>query len=281
MSRKSAAARLSVVSNTILIILKLITGLITGSVSILSEAIHSLFDLIAAVIAFFSVRIADTPPDTDHPYGHGKVEGLSGLIEAALIFVAAGLIIIEAVEKIRAGAPVTFPIAGMAVMGFSALVNIAVSRYLYRAARDTGSIALEANALHLKTDVYTSAGVAAGLLLLWITDIHILDPMIAIAVTLLILYEAWQLTKRTLAPLVDRRLSDDEIAAIRTSIAKHADTYVGFHEMRTRSSGATQYIDLHLEVPHHLTVEESHRICDAIEKEIACLLYTSPSPRDS
>ncbi len=272
MSIKTATARLSVVSNSLLIALKLVTGIATGSVSILSEAIHSLFDLIAAVIAFFSVRLAEQPPDADHPYGHGKVEGISGFIEAILIFGAAGLILYEAVHKIIEGTEVLFPVAGIAVMATSAVVNIFVSRRLYRVARETGSLALEADALHLKTDVYTSAGVAAGLFLLWLTDIHLFDPLLAIAVALLILYESWQMTKKSLAPLIDRRLSDNELSAIRTAIAKHTTDYVGFHEMRTRSSGNTQYIDLHLEMPRHLTVEESHRICDAIEKEVASSL---------
>ncbi len=272
MNVKTATARLSVISNTLLIMLKLITGLVTGSVSILSEAIHSLFDLIAALIAFFSVRLSEQPPDTDHPYGHGKVEGISGFIEAILIFGAAGLIIYEAAHKIIDGIEVRFPVAGFAVMAVSAVANTLVSRRLYRVARETGSLALEADALHLKTDVYTSAGVALGLLLLWVTDIHLLDPIVATAVACLILYESWQMAKKSLAPLVDRRLSDTELATIRNAIAKHTDDYIGFHEMRTRSSGNTQYIDLHLEMPRHLTVEESHRICDAIEREIVAAL---------
>jgi len=227
---------------------------------------------VAAIIAFFSVRIADTPPDADHPYGHGKVEGISGLIEASLIFVAAGLIIYEAVMKMIIGPEISFPAAGIAVMAVSAVVNIVVSRRLYRVAKETASIALEADALHLSTDVYTSAGVAVGLLLLWITDIHLLDPIVAIAVACLILYESWRMTKKALAPLVDRRLSDEELAMVREAIGAHTAEYVGFHEMRTRSSGNIRYIDLHLEVARHMTVEESHRICDAIEKDVEAKL---------
>lgn len=272
MSVKTTTARLSVISNTVLIVLKLITGIVTGSVSILSEAIHSLFDLIAAIIAFFSVRLSEQPPDADHPYGHGKVEGISGFVEALLIFGAAGLIVYEAVHKMIEVTPVVLPAAGVAVMTVSAVVNTLVSRRLYRVARETGSLALEADALHLKTDVYTSAGVAVGLLLLWLTDIHLLDPLVAIAVACLILYESWHMAKKSLAPLIDKRLSDAEITTVRNAIAKHTDDYIGFHEMRTRSSGNTQYIDLHLEMPRHLTVEESHRICDAIEREIVAAL---------
>ncbi|HSA33394.1 MAG TPA: cation diffusion facilitator family transporter [bacterium] len=272
MNRKTATAALSVASNTFLIAVKLAVGIVTGSVSVLSEAIHSLFDLIAAIIAFFSVRLADTPPDTDHPYGHGKIEGLSGMVEALLIFAAAGLIIFEAVKKIMEGSEIAFPMAGVAVMALSAGVNIVVSRRLYKVAKETGSIALEADALHLKTDVYTSAGVAIGLLLLWVTDIHLLDPIVAIAVACLILYESYQMLRKALSPLVDKRLSDEEIALIHEAIQRHHDSCIGFHEMRTRSSGNVRYVDLHLELPKYLTVEESHRICDAIETDIEAKL---------
>ncbi|HNT28757.1 MAG TPA: cation diffusion facilitator family transporter, partial [bacterium] len=221
---------------------------------------------------FFSVRLSDTPPDDDHPYGHGKIEGLSGMVEALLIFAAAGLIIFEAVKKIMEGPEIAFPIAGVAVMALSAAINIVVSRRLYKVARETGSIALEADALHLKTDVYTSAGVAIGLLLLWVTDIQLLDPIVAIAVACLILYESYQMLSKALSPLVDKRLSDGEIALIHEAIGRHHDSCIGFHEMRTRSSGNVRYVDLHLELPKYLTVEESHRICDAIETDIEAKL---------
>lgn len=273
MNRKTATASLSVASNTFLIAIKFATGLFTGSVSILSEAIHSLFDLVAAIIAFFSVRISDTPPDADHPYGHGKVEGISGMLEALLIFVAAGFIIYEAILKIIIGPEISFPVAGVVVMAVSALVNTLVSRRLYKVAKESGgSLALEADALHLKTDVYTSAGVAIGLLLLWATDIHLLDPIVAIAVACLILYESYEMLKRSVSPLVDRRLSDGDIALIHEAIGRHHDSCIGFHEMRSRNAGNVRYVDLHLELPKYLTVEESHRICDEIEKDIEAKL---------
>ncbi len=273
MNQKTATARLSILSNSFLITIKFATGILTGSVSIISEAIHSLFDLVAAVIAFFSVRISDTPPDDDHPYGHGKIEGISGMIEAILIFVAAGFIIYEAVMKMLSGTEIEFPIAGVVVMAISAVVNTLVSRRLYKTAKECGgSLALEADALHLKTDVYTSAGVALGLLLLWITDIHLLDPLVAIAVACLILYESYEMLMKSVNPLVDKRLSDGEIASIHEAIQRHHDSCIGFHEMRSRNAGNVRYVDLHLELPKYMTVEESHRICDEIEKDIEAKL---------
>ena len=164
MNAKVKIARLSIVSNTLLIMMKLAAGIISGSVSIISEAIHSSMDLVAAVIAYFSVRVSDNPPDSRHPYGHGKVENISGVIEAILIFIAAIWIILEAVRKLFGEKIELDSIAiGSVVMIVSAIVNTIVSRKLYKVARETNSVALEADALHLKTDVYTSAGVALGL----------------------------------------------------------------------------------------------------------------------
>ena len=154
MNVKVKTARLSIMSNTLLIIMKVVVGILSGSVSIISEAIHSSMDLVAALIAFFSVRVSDNPPDSKHPYGHGKVENISGVIEAVLIFAAAALIIIEAIKKLM-GAEIELDNLwiGSLVMAISAVINIIVSRKLYKVARETKSVALEADALHLKTDV--------------------------------------------------------------------------------------------------------------------------------
>ncbi|HEX2970098.1 MAG TPA: cation diffusion facilitator family transporter, partial [Bacteroidales bacterium] len=183
MNPKVKVARLSIVSNTFLIIIKIVVGLLSGSVSIISEAIHSSMDLVAALIAFFSVRVSDNPPDSRHPYGHGKVENVSGVIEALLIFIAAGWIIFEASKKIFGGEIELESIGlGSLVMLIAAVVNTLVSMRLYKVARETHSVALEADALHLKTDVYTSLGVAAGLGLIMLTGFRWLDPVVAIMV---------------------------------------------------------------------------------------------------
>src|SRR5450759_3510622 len=177
MNAKVSIARLSILSNTLLLLLKMAVGLLSGSVSIISEAIHSSMDLIAAIIAFLSVRVSDNPPDSRHPYGHGKIENISGVIEALLIFVAAIWIIVEAVKKLFEEKIEIESIAlGSIVMLISAIVNFIVSRRLYKVARETNSVALEADALHLKTDVYTSLGVAVGLGLITVSYTHLTLP---------------------------------------------------------------------------------------------------------
>ena len=268
MNKKVSVARLSVVSNTTLIVVKVIAGFLSGSVSIISEAIHSLMDLLASVVAFFSVRISDTPADENHPYGHGKFENISGVVEALLIFVAAFWIIYEAVKKIVHPEPVESIGIGLAVMILAAVVNTIVSRKLYRVARETGSVALEADALHLKTDVYTSAGVAVGLALLWITDFHLIDPIIAIFVALLILRESFELFNRAYSPLLDSALPAKEVEQIAAIIRSHCTDRMSFHNLRSRKAGNFRYIDFHLNLDPSLTVGAAHAICDQIEEDI-------------
>lgn len=263
---KKNTARLSVVSNTLLIILKLIVGLITNSVSILSEAIHSSLDLVAAIIAYFSVRISGTPADKEHPFGHGKAENVSGVIEALLIFVASMWIIFEAVKKILHPEEASSLGLGSVVMLISAVVNTFVSRRLYKVAKKTNSVALEADALHLKTDVFTSLGVALGLLLITFTGIHILDPIIAILVACFILFESFNLLRKAFNPLLDTALSDDDIKKVESILES---MNVRYHDLRTRAAGHQRFIEFHLDAPPEETIENVHKQCDAIEEKLS------------
>lgn len=265
MNKKIKTARLSILSNTLLIILKLVVGIISGSVSIISEAIHSSMDLIAAIIAFFSVRISDTPADKEHPYGHGKFENVSGVAEAILIFIASFWIIFEALKKLVGHHPVEAPGLGVAVMLVSAVVNLIVSKRLYKVAKETDSVALEADALHLKTDVYTSIGVGVGMLLIWITNITLFDPIVAILVALFILREAFFLLRNAFFPLVDASLADSEIRIIRSVLEKRS---LRFHNLKTRKSGHYRFAELHLELPENLLLKEVHDVCDEVELEL-------------
>jgi cation diffusion facilitator family transporter len=246
----------------------MVAGLLSGSVSIISEAIHSFMDLLAAIIAFISVSISDRPADARHPYGHWKIENVSGVVEALLIFAAAIWIIYEAIHKIIVPVEVETIGLGFAVMCISAIVNTVVSWYLYKVAKETGSVALEADALHLKADVLTSLGVAAGLGLIWLTDYHILDPIFALLVSILILKESYTLMMKAYKPLLDESLSDEEVNQIRGILGKYIKDNVKYHDLRTRRAGHYRYIDLHLNLDGNLTVRESHSLCDSIEADI-------------
>lgn len=277
--KKMRVAALSVVSNTVLILLKVVAGVLSGSVSIISEAIHSGMDLVAAIIAFFSVRMSAIPPDKEHPYGHGKIENVSGVVEGLLIFIAAFLIIKEAIKKISEPHDINQVYIAILVMIISGVVNYFVSKKLYMVAKETDSVALEADALHLKTDVYTSIGVGVGLLLMklsqfLITDpvlaakFFILDPIVAILVALLIIKEAWHLVYNAFNPLLDARLSEEEEDLIKVVIGKYQDKIIDFHELRTRKAGNIKYIDFHMTVNKELTVAQSHELCEVIENAL-------------
>jgi len=266
MNAKVSIARLSILSNTLLILMKLIVGIISGSVSIISEAIHSSMDLVAAIIAFLSVRVSDNPPDKRHPYGHGKIENISGVVEALLIFVAAIWIIAEAVKKLLGESIELDSIAlGSVVMIISAIINTIVSRRLYKVARETNSVALEADALHLKTDVYTSLGVAVGLGLIMLTGINWLDPVVAMLVALFIIIESYQLLKKAFTPLLDTAWAADDIRELESKLKR---LEVHYHDLRTRVAGNYRFIDLHIEIPENVSVGNAHHYCDKIENEL-------------
>jgi cation diffusion facilitator family transporter len=266
---KQKVAALSIISNTLLVTFKLIAGLLTNSVSIIAEAIHSSLDLLAAIIAFTAVKISGRPPDKTHRYGHGKFENVSGTIEALLIFVAAIWIISEAYQKIINGSAVETIGIGIGVMAFASLANWIISNILMKTARKTDSIALEADAMHLRTDVYTSLGVMLGLLVLSLTGIQILDPLIALSVALLIIKAAYELTVKALVPLLDVALPAEEEAEIENALQMIIPQgMINFHQLRTRKAGSERYVDMHLVVQRDLNITQVHDLCDQIEKEI-------------
>lgn len=273
--RKVRVARFSVISNTILVAGKLIVGLMIGSVSIMSEAIHSGVDLIAAIIALFSVSTSSLPPDRNHPFGHGKVENISGTIEAILIFGAAGWIILEAIKKISNPQPIETIGWGVLIMLISSIVNVLVSEMLFKVGRETDSVALQADAWHLRTDVYTSAGVMISLLAIWAggflfpkTDLSWLDPAAAIAVAFLIIKAAYKLTIDSARDLLDVQLPEEEEAWIEGLIREHSPDVHGFHKLRTRKSGHYRFVEFHLKVDPLMSVKASHLITEDLSVHI-------------
>jgi cation diffusion facilitator family transporter len=271
MNLKSRTARLSIYSNTALIVLNTVVGLLSGSVSIISEAVHTLIDLMAAVMAFFSVKLAEKPADEKHPFGHGKFENISGVVEALLIFVASGWIIYHAITRLIEGEQTIGNeglTLGFIVMMVSALINLFVSRRLYKVAKETDSIALKADALHLSTHVYTSAGVGISLAVIYFTGWHFLDPIAAIVVASYILKEAFEILIEAFRPLADMALPEDEVKLIDNTIRENIGQALDFHMLRTRKAGSDREVDFHLEVPGQMSVSESHGLCDKIEHKL-------------
>jgi cation diffusion facilitator family transporter len=266
---KTRAAAISIASNTILIALKLVAGAITGSIAVITEAVHSAIDLMASIVAYFSVRKADEPPDESHPYGHEKVENVAAGIEGMLILVGAGIIIYESVRRLVDHTGVEKLGIGIAVIGFSVVANVVVSTYLYRQARLTDSPALEADAAHLRTDAFTSAGVLVALVLVEITGIEELDAITALIVAVAIVWAGIQILNRSTRVLVDESLPEEELAAVRAAIVEFgSDEVVGFHKLRARGAGSRRYIDLHVQFRSGTTLERAHELAHELQREI-------------
>ncbi len=266
---KSGAAALSIASNSVLIAIKLAAGAITGSIAILTEAIHSLIDLVASVVAFVSVRKADEPADEDHPYGHEKVESLAATIEGMLILVGAGIIVYEATHRLVDGAEVDALGIGIAVMGFSVVANLVVSTILSRQARTHDSLALEGDAAHLRTDALTSAGVLAGLALVEITGVVAFDSITAIVVAAAIVVAGLRIIRRSSGVLVDEVLPAEEMDRIEAAIAAARTPEVaGYHKLRARRAGSRRYIDLHVQYRSGTSLERAHELAHRMREEI-------------
>lgn len=265
------AASLSVISNTLLVVLKLFAGTVSGSISIISEAIHSASDLLASFLALFSVSRSSQPADSDHPFGHGKYEDFSGLIEGGLIIFAAVYIIGEAVEKLmhyNSVKPIDTAI-GITVMFVAVICNSFLSFYLSKVAQKTDSMALYADAEHIKTDVWSSLAVLGGLIAIKITSLNFIDSVMAFIVAVIIAHAGMVVCKKSLNNLLDGSLPKEDLELINKVLSLHSgNDIVRCISLQTRKSGPLRTINLKLSVNESITIKEGHKICDKIENEI-------------
>ncbi len=272
-STKSGAARLLIIAVVGLIALKITVAWVTGSISVLAQAADSFLDLFAGIITFSAVRIVARPADDRHPYGHGKVEDIAGVVQSILIFAAAGLIIYSAATRIREGPSVELAEAGIAVMIVSIVVSVLLSRHLMRVSRATNSVALEANARNIAADVYSASAVLAGLAAVRITGLYVIDSVIAIGVAVYIIKMAFDTIGRPMSGLLDEHLPPAQQAAIEESLSRHRQEISGFHSLRTRRAGSRSHVDLHLVMARGITLERAHQICTQVEIEIQETLH--------
>lgn len=268
--KKKFVAGLSILSNIVLSILKIATGIITGSLSIISEAIHSMSDLFASLLTFLSVIKSSKPADEDHPYGHGKYEDMAGFIEGLLIILASFFIIFEACKKIILGIhPSSENSIGIIVMFIAVVLNIIVSSLLFKVAKETNSISLYADGEHLRTDIYSSFGVFVGLILIKVTGHSVLDPIIALLVAVLIFKAGYAITQRCCSNLLDHSLPDENINCIKNIIGMYSKSVtLKSDSIKTRQIGPIKDIAMVLQFPKSTSICECHKICDAIEKQI-------------
>ncbi len=273
LATKENAAKLSITAVSLLILIKVVASILTGSISIRADAVHSALDLIAAVTTFIGIKISGRPADERHPFGHGKAENISSAIVAGLIFAAAGIIIYTAVNRLINEAPLESIGIGIYITAAAIVINILISRYLSKVARDTDSLALEADARHLFSDVLSSVAVLIGLIAVRLTGLNILDPIVALLVALLILKVGYDTLRKSFGGLVDVRLPEAEEIEIKSCIIEHYSEVVNFHELRTRKAGSQRYIDLHLVMPKNASVGEAHKMCDHLEQDIEYKLH--------
>jgi cation diffusion facilitator family transporter len=284
---KRRAAIVSIASNSCLIALKLAAGLVTGSVGLLSDAVHSLMDLIASVIALVSVRKADEPADYRHRYGHEKLEDLAAGAQALLLLLGAALIAFESIRRLINGGTVNRIGIGIAVAAVAAVVNLVVSTYLSRVGRATGSTSLDANAADLRTDAIVSIGVVVSLTLIKLTGADWLDPIVGLVVALAISSTGARILIDASRRLADEALPPDELEALQDVVSSFlGDEVVGFHDIRARHVGSHHQVDLHMQFADSTSLRRahflSHQLQDAIIEHLpgtTVLVHLEPEDR--
>lgn len=268
-TQKKFAAGLSITSNALIILLKIAAGTISGSISIISEAIHSFSDFLASVLTFFAVSRSSEPADKGHPFGHGKYEDISGFIEGGLIILAGLYIIYESVRKFIFGYELkTETMVGIYVMAFAVIANFTVSSYLFYVAKKADSVSLYADAQHLRTDIFSSLGVLLGLILIKITGYTVIDPLIALIVALIIIKTGYSISKETLNNLLDGSLPAEEINKIE-NILNNNPSVKGYKNIKARKAGHCKDIEITVFFNPDLKISECHKICDDIENDLA------------
>jgi cation diffusion facilitator family transporter len=265
--RKNKAAALSLTYNVVLTVLKVVAAVMTGSVSLLSEAVHSATDVVASFLAFLSIRVASVPPDEEHPYGHGKVESLAGLGESVLLLMIVVYILFEAVMRIVNGSSVKNLDLGLAVMAFSSVTSLAVGMYVRKVGEESNSLALRSNGQHLLVDFWTSVGVLLALAVTRLTGWERADAVSAIGFAAYIAWGAYKMSHEAIDQLIDRKMPADEVAKIE-QILDEAEGCLSWHRLRTRHSGHVHYIDVHIVVPNTWSVVQAHDLADRVEKRI-------------
>lgn len=261
-------ARLSIAAALATILLKGAAWQITGSVGLLSDALESFVNLAGALMALWMLTLAAQPADTDHPHGHGKAEYFSSAFEGLLILLAAISIAWAALERLRQPQPLESVGPGLAISLLASALNFAVARVLLKAGREFNSITLEADAHHLMTDVWTSAGVIVGVALVWVSGWNWLDPLIALLVAANIVWTGWQLMRRSTAGLMDAALPPEQVARIEACLATYAAQGIGYHALRTRQAGRRSFVSVHVLVPGRWSVQQGHDWVEKIEADL-------------
>jgi len=266
-STRTGAVKLSMSVVIFLIILKVVVSIISRSISISAQAADSLLDIFSIGITFIALKKAAVPADEEHPFGHGKAEGLAAMIQAALVLGAGFFIIYASIQRIIHSTAIE-PEEGIGVMIVSIVASFFLSRHLHRVAKSTGSMAIDASARNISADVYSAAGVLLGLLMVRLTGLVILDPIIALIMAGFVLKAGYEVTVRAVHELIDYALPKEEQQILNDCLEEHNNRIVEHHAVRSRRAGNISFIDLHIVMPRYLSFEDSHAICDHLEQDI-------------
>jgi len=265
---KEGVAIISILSISLLIVMKAVASILTGSIGIRADAIHSAIDLLGAVIGLVGIRIAGRPPDDRHAFGHAKVENIAGVAIAGIIFFAAGTIIYQAVQRLISGETLELVTVGISTTTAAIVINAVISWYALKVAKSSDSVALGATARDMLADMLSSCAVLIGLILVRLTGLTILDPIVALLVAVLIIRTAYITLRESFGGLIDTRLPEAEEEIIRLCIMEYKNRVVSFHHLRTRKAGNQRLVDLHIIMPREASVDEAHEICDLLEQDI-------------
>jgi len=267
----TAPARIAAISLAVtcaLLVLKLTLGLISGSIAVLGDAVDSATDLVGGAAALIGVRISRTPADESHPYGHGKIEGISASVAATILALGGALIAVQAIIRLIDGSPSIDVGVGLIAMGVAAVANLIMAMFMRREAKRSHSMALGAEATHLQTNIVQAGAIIVGLMLVLVTGERFFDPLTALALSAYMAWVAWALVKTALREVMDEALPEDELRQIMAVIDEHQGDIRGFHRLRTRKAGASRHVDMHLLFDASSSVHQAHEVADAIADEI-------------
>ena len=266
-STSTGAVKFSMVIVICLIILKVVVSIITHSISITAQAADSFLDIFSIAITLIALSMSVAPADEEHPFGHGKAEGLAAMVQAILVLGAGCFIIYSSIGRIIYRTEIK-PDEGIAVMIISIITSLFLSRHLRRVAKSTGSTAIDASARNISADVYSAAGVLLGLMIVRLTNLVILDPIIALIMAGFVLKAGYEVAVRAIHELIDYALPKEEQKILNDCLKVHYTQIVEYHAVRSRRAGHERFIDLHIVMPRNVSFEDAHAMCDHLEQDI-------------
>ena len=270
MSPQKRATLVSSSVATVLVIVKLIIGIASGSVAVLASAIDSLLDTLVSILNFFAIKKAEEDPNHEYQYGKAKIQAIAAVIEGTVITISGIYIIYEAIKKFNSGSETTMITPAIGVMIFSIIVTYILVNYLLKVANETDNIVIKADALHYKTDLWSNAAVLVALVLVYFTGIDIIDALFGLGIGIYIIYSAYEIIQEGVEILLDRGLEGEMVAQIGEIISQHPEV-TSYHWLKTRTDGSANYVEFHMVLRPSMLLLEAHRIADEVEDKIFLL----------